>query len=888
MKGSPGMSVRLVIIAVVPVVLVLGFQLVLLSGANNSPVTTALNFMQQLPVNPWLYLYIALLVGLYLSWRWWMFDSLDKEFQTKEEADKRDNLTHRDWRIVQGLRKRAFALRTRADLILGGTFALLFVGIYLTLFVLREIRIEDVFQVELAREELFKNQVGNTLQFIAEGRYWFKIPENYSEDKLREINNELNVDVNGNTSIFQEFSVLKTTDGGKNWSISAHGGEDRETPNLMFNSREWVIMAAFGADGKTGMVAGDEGSVFMTTDGGKNWNKSNLALERGEWIISAAFSADGKTGMVAGDEGSVFMTTDGGKNWILPNLALKSEERVIAAAFSVDGENGVVAGDGGSVFMTTNGGKNWNKSNLELENEELIITAAFSVDGENGVVAGDGGSVFMTTNGGKNWNKSNLELENEELIITAAFGADGRTGMAAGGEGSVFMTTDGGKNWNKSNLELENEELIITAAFGADGRTGMAAGDEGSVFMTTDGGKNWDKSNLELENEELIITAAFGADGRTGMAAGDEGSVFMTTDGGKNWSKSNLALERGELVIAVVVSADGEAGVVYRLTNLVFVKKSDRGDWSKSNLALERGEWIISAAFSADSKTGMVAGDEGSVFMTTDGGKNWILPNLALKSEERVIAAAFSVDGENGVVAGDGGSVFKTTDGGEIWSSTKGEDLDQNHFSAVGLWNPHKGKELGQNLRYSQVEVSSHNDIYVAKTGDEVLYHLPGAYSKLDEWDSLSLEDIRNKMNKDEILRNSKIFSDITEFMYGAVRPSGDRTDDGIDKTDNGTDNTNGDGEGYSDEILSDLTVMRTVTLAVLFFLVQILVRLHQYSLRLSAFLESRADAVLLSGSFAGNKAKRFDDLVGALAPDAYDFKSPPRSPLDWFRPQKP
>ena len=84
--------------------------------------------------------------------------------------------------------------------------------------------------------------------------------------------------------------------------------------------------------------------------------------------------------------------------------------------------------------------------------------------------------------------------------------------------------------------------------------------------------------------------------------------------------------------------------------------------------------------------------------------------------------------------------------------------------------------------------------------------------------------------------------------------------------------------------LLGEINVLRGVTLAVVFFLVQILVRLYQYSLRLAAFWDSRADALLLARSFASGRAVKFDDLVMALAPDAYDFKAPPKSPFDWVR----
>lgn len=71
--------------------------------------------------------------------------------------------------------------------------------------------------------------------------------------------------------------------------------------------------------------------------------------------------------------------------------------------------------------------------------------------------------------------------------------------------------------------------------------------------------------------------------------------------------------------------------------------------------------------------------------------------------------------------------------------------------------------------------------------------------------------------------------------------------------------------------------------LTILFFLVQLLVRNYRYDMRLAAFWESRSDAVLLAPTFARRPAEGFDDLVGAMAPDGYDFRAPPSSGMTWL-----
>ena len=410
--------------------------------------------------------------------------------------------------------------------------------------------------------------------------------------------------------------------------------------------------------------------------------------------------------------------------------------------------------------------------------------------------------------------------------------------MVAGDKGSVFLTKDGGENWSRLNLSLEPGKWITEAAFSADGGTGMVAGNGGSVFLTRDGGENWSRLNLSLKPGEWITEAAFSADGGTGMVAGDKGSVFLTKDGGENWSRLNLSLKPGEWVTAATFSADGNAGIVHRITASISLKRDDEENWSLSNLVFDREDQITEAAFSEDDRTGVVAGSEGSVFLTKDGGEKWSRLNLSLGSTEWIAEAAFSANGETGVMAGDEGSVFLTRDGGESWESKKGEDLhSRDSFSSVTL---------------------TTENAYVAETSNRDRYLLNNYI--LSERPR-SLVNVRQIMENDPILRNSNIYKQIGAFLY-----------------DTESIRTGDNSGGWFSDILEGLTGKRIMALLALFFLMHVLVRLHQYSLRLAAFWDARADAVLLARSFAYHSAETFDDLVAALAPDAYDFKPTPKS----------
>ena len=228
----------------------------------------------------------------------------------------------------------------------------------------------------------------------------------------------------------------------------------------------------------------------------------------------------------------------------------------------------------------------------------------------------------------------------------------------------------------------------------------------------------------------------------------------------------------------------------------------------------------------------------------------WAKLDVVLKAGERVGDEKSSADGKHIVIVGNEGTVWVTADYGQSWKMTQGDNqgnrLDFLVTTPPGNTNP------------VAVAVGTDNgEIYLLKT-----------HPDMADWERWSLQEISDKIKENKLLRNSRIFEQVSDFLTNDIY-SFNSTGDGKPRI--STDN------GFLGLDLSDLTVMRIVTLTVLFFLVQVLVRLYQYNLRLSAFWDSRGDAVYLAHSFAGKKSERFEDLVSALSPDEYDFKPAPK-----------
>ena len=778
---------------------------------------TISDILEEVPKEPALYVFVAALVGVYVAWRWWMLGRLRETLRDKAEGNGADGLEARDWNVAEGLRERALALRTRADLILGAGFALLCAGIYLVLFILPEIVATDAIRIERAQ---FNLRFGNRLECVVKGQCFVKVDQSVLDERdlptLEQRHDDRKFDAKG----VWQISILRfpTTD-------SEAGGT---TTNWTLTPGDRIRDVALSANGMTGIVTGSRGSVLLTTNGGESWAPVYPA-QFGDRATDIALSADGMSGIVASRRGPVFLTTDGGNSWSQPSIELSAGEWVIKAGFSADGTTGIVAGDEGSVFLTTDRGDSWSQPSVELNRTEWIVSVGFNADGTTGIVAGDEGSVFLTTDRGTSWTPVNLDLLGN-TVTAVAFSADGSTGIVASRQGSVFVTTNGGNSWTPANVDLSEDDGVVNVALSANGSTGIVASDRGAVFVTTNGGNDWTLGKPDMIGQRSAMQAALSADGMTSVVAAISGYVATTVDGGNTWSPTNVELgtPRGE-VSAAAQSADGKTGIFASTSGSVYMTIDGGSSWSLQTVELKRGEWVVAADFSKDGTTGIVAGDEGSVFVvtTTKEGTTWSLANMELDSRAGIRKLGFSTEGKVGVVEDDGVGVVED---GEI----------------------------------GVVEDSEGTTLVLKK------------YPHMEAWSEWSPVFVLRNLNHDPILGKSDLHQEIAAFV-GGLTTSSTRGAKGVP----------GEGEGTISLLFGEINVVRGVTLAVVFFLVQILVRLSQYSLRLASFWDSRADAVLLARSFATGRAVKFDDLVVALAPDAYDFKPTPRSPFDWFRPRR-
>lgn len=179
-------------------------------------------------------------------------------------------------------------------------------------------------------------------------------------------------------------TLLKTIDGGENWSSSTLGS--RATPPQFT-----TILAT---SEQTVMVVGRDGVFYRSEDGGNSWSRPTL---RSVADLHTIYFTDKTTGFIGGTDGAFFKTEDGGSTWTFQS-ALKNVKQISRIAGSgtslmyTVGETVQKSADGGTVWTElTTAGNSRNRQAISAPD----TSTAYMISETN--------TIFKTTNAGTSW-----------------------------------------------------------------------------------------------------------------------------------------------------------------------------------------------------------------------------------------------------------------------------------------------------------------------------------------------------------------------------------------------------------------------------------------------------------------------------------------------------
>jgi len=277
-------------------------------------------------------------------------------------------------------------------------------------------------------------------------------------------------------------------------------------------------------------ASGTGGTVLRTTDGGANWSVIKVpGAEKLDFRDIEAFDAETAyiLSIGEGESSRIYKTIDGGKTWKLQFQNTNKKAFFDALAFW-DAAHGIAMSDpvdGEYLFYATNDGENWEPLGRKSATEFIKPVGAKAKEGEaafaasgtclvangaNGVFLISGGAdarVFRSIDRGLTWTPA------ETPIVKGTAGSgifsiamiDAKKGVIVGGNyekpneinNNLAFTNDGGKTW-KLAKGLNGYRSGVAYV---DKKTILAVGSSGSD-LSTDGGKSW--KNLDKENYNAV------------------------------------------------------------------------------------------------------------------------------------------------------------------------------------------------------------------------------------------------------------------------------------------------------------------------------------------------------------------------------------------------
>lgn len=469
--------------------------------------------------------------------------------------------------------------------------------------------------------------------------------------------------------LLNDGTMMKTTDGGSNWSNST-----------AYSFLQYGFDVAF-VNANTGFAGGQSGSLGRTTNGGVTWD--SIPTPQADWSYYQIKAFSQNEIYLVGHPTYLFKTSDLGSTWSALPISVPISSTYLWNTLDKYGTSYILGGDFGIVALSTDGCNTWTTKNFQLSTQ--IMFDIKTIPGTPNVMAVGRPytvgtrQVMKSTNGGLNWTAYNTNL-NVEFYALSMINA--QTGYISGQYSNVMKTTDGGQNWfSKTNASGSNYSLYNCKFINEN--TGWvfvnyATVPGGNVFKTTDGGNSWNQYSVGSTSENIMSADMF--DANTGYCSMNPSSqpIFKTTNGGVNWTSVAIPFTGN---IKSVKAVDANTVYIGTSAGTNRIAKSTNGGTTWTTMTLPVPVDVTSIDFK-DANTGYACGNlTTAVCRTTDGGSTWSFQNVHVGTLAKVTVSAGDTAYVSGIYTTIMRAVGSTLTGVQYNSHIKTDnyDLKQNY-----------------------------------------------------------------------------------------------------------------------------------------------------------------------------------------------------------------
>jgi photosystem II stability/assembly factor-like uncharacterized protein len=278
-------------------------------------------------------------------------------------------------------------------------------------------------------------------------------------------------------------------------------------------------------DSLHGWVVGDTGTVLRTTNGGENWTLQQTGITND---ILDICMVDQKFGWAVAIDlityGTVTLkTTNGGSVWRIKRYPIP--EKYFYTVEFLDSLTGWMGG-AGVLVKTTDGGETWSDasvdstmySNFPIRNLKFFSrNYAFGVGGAMDITA----VVWKTTNRGERWSVTGISSE----PLNDLYYIDSLNIVCIGGDfeygADLVSTTNGGEDWEYRYLAIFGEGRAIS--FRTRAEAWVALGFTGTYMYTLDSGRTW--TDMFTPDSSGVYDVVF-TDPSHGFMVGKRGTIL--------------------------------------------------------------------------------------------------------------------------------------------------------------------------------------------------------------------------------------------------------------------------------------------------------------------------------------------------------------------------
>ncbi|MBV8878801.1 MAG: hypothetical protein JO332_02445 [Planctomycetaceae bacterium] len=342
------------------------------------------------------------------------------------------------------------------------------------------------------------------------------------------------VDLNFGYAVGNNGVVLKTVDGGVNWTVKS-GPPAAAAP--IFKAVEFTSNAAVGL--AVGNAVGTTPTLVRSLDGGRSWTAFSTGIPASSNLVAAAIPRNG-TGTVAfvvRDNGDVFYTTDlqGAGPWTGPT-SLGFVVRSIL--FAKDDAAGIATGAAGNIRILTfaNPGGITVTSPVPAPPAQAGTNYAAAADptGNTLYIAGDNSYLIQSSNGGTTWTAVS-PAPPAALSFRTLQAPSGPTYQLFAGASDqfVYRLSTAAPAWTQT--AGAGFSVPVSMSF-VDDTTGFAVtqGATGGFFYTTNSGTLWKSSVMHVDTTAHVLNGLWmHGGGQTGFIVGDNGMILRTGTAGQ-------------------------------------------------------------------------------------------------------------------------------------------------------------------------------------------------------------------------------------------------------------------------------------------------------------------------------------------------------------------